>query len=142
VRAALFKLAKIGDVYDKVVEASDRKLYIIRLSQKTDAHDRTYAEAERSIRVRLVQDKIREKEEALLAQLKGQFPVQIDDAVLAGIHVDLASEPSAPGDALAPAPTPPAPPGSAPTPPASAAPSARPALSSPTVAPAPAPPHP
>jgi len=99
VRAALFKLAKIGDVYDKVVEASDHKLYIIRMMQKTDAHDRSFAEAERGIRVRLVQDKIREREEALIAQLKAQYPVQIDDAVLATVRVDLAPDSGAPAPA-------------------------------------------
>ena len=98
VRAALFDVAKIGDVHDKVVESAEHKFYVIRLTQKTDAHERTYAEAERSIRVRLVQDKIREKEDALLAQLKAEFPVQIDDAVLATVNVDLAPD----GGALAP----------------------------------------
>jgi len=98
VRTALFRVAKIGDVHDKVVESAEHKYYVIRLTQKTDAHERTYAEAERSIRVRLVQDKMREKEDALLAQLKAEFPVQIDDAVLATVKVDLAPD----GGALAP----------------------------------------
>lgn len=89
VRDAVFEIAKIGDVYDGVVAASDHKFYVVRMTQKTEAHERTYAEAERSIRVRLVQDKVREKEEALIAQLKSEFPVQIDDAVLATVHVDL-----------------------------------------------------
>jgi peptidyl-prolyl cis-trans isomerase C len=96
VRTALFQVAKIGDVYDGVVQGSDHKFYILRLTQKTEAHDRTYAEAERSIRVRLVQEKIREKEEALVAQLKAEFPVQIDDAVLATVRVDLVSDAGAP----------------------------------------------
>ena len=89
VRAAAFQLAKIGDIYDSVIAASDHKFYVVRLTQKTDAHERTYPEAERSIRVKLVQEKIREKEEALLAQLKASFPVQIDDGILATVRVDL-----------------------------------------------------
>ena len=92
VRAALFQIAKIGDVYDGVVQGLDHKFYVVRMTQKTDAHDRTYAEAERSIRVRLVQEKVREREDSLVAQLKGEFPVQIDDAVLASIRVDLAPD--------------------------------------------------
>jgi peptidyl-prolyl cis-trans isomerase C len=112
VRAAVFQLAKIGDVTEKPIKASDHKFYIVRLTQKTDAHERTYAEAERSIRVKLVQEKIREKEEALLAQLKTTFPVQIDDAVLATVRVDLPEGglPPLQADAALPvSPTPPSP---------------------------------
>lgn len=114
VRAAVFQVAKIGDIYDGVIQSADHKFYVIRLTQKTEAHERTYAEAERSIRVRLVQEKIREKEEALVAQLKAEFPVQIDDAVLATVHVDLAPDAGTvpPSDAAA-APLPPPAPGSA-----------------------------
>ena len=90
VRAAVFEIGKIGDIYDKVVAGSDHKYYVIRLTQKTEAHERTYAEAERSIRVKLVQEKMHEREEALIAQLKKDYPVQIDDAVMATVHVDLA----------------------------------------------------
>ncbi len=96
VRAAVFQVAKIGDVHDKVVEASDHKFYVVRLSQRTDAHERSFAEAERSIRVRLVQDRMREQETALLARLKTEFPVQIDDAVLSTVRVDLGSDAAAP----------------------------------------------
>jgi len=92
VREAVFALAKIGDITDRVIAASDHKFYLVRMTQKTDAHERSYAEAERSIRVRLVQDKLREKEEALLAQLKAEFPVQIDDQALATVKVDLAGD--------------------------------------------------
>jgi hypothetical protein len=62
----------------------------VRLTQKTDPHDRAFAEAERSIRVKLVEDKIRAKEDDMLAQLRTQFPVQIDDKALAQVRVDLA----------------------------------------------------
>jgi hypothetical protein len=99
VRAAIFQVAKIGDVYDSVIAASDHKFYVVRLTQKTDAHDRSFAEAERSIRVRLQQEKLHEREEALLSQLKSEYPVKIDDAVLAGIHVDLGGDAGAPADA-------------------------------------------
>jgi len=119
-RAAVFEIAKIGDIYDKVVAASDHKFYVIRLTQKTEAHERTYAEAERSIRVKLVQEKMHEREEALIAKLKAEYPVQIDDAVMATVHVDLApsadagvTPPSAPSGSSSarppPAPVPPHP---------------------------------
>jgi DNA-directed RNA polymerase subunit F len=105
VRAAVFQIAKIGDVYDKLVKASDHKFYIVRMTQKTEAHERTFAEAERSIRVKLVQAKTREKEEALLAQLKSDFPVQIDDAVMSTVRLELVEAgalPLGPVDAGAP----------------------------------------
>ena len=41
------------------------------------------------------QDKIRVKEDELLAQLRTKFPVQIDDGVLATVRVDLAAAGSA-----------------------------------------------
>jgi peptidyl-prolyl cis-trans isomerase C len=101
VRAALFELENVGDIYDKVVAASDHKFYVVRFTQKFDARDRPFNEAERSIRVKLVQEKVREKEDALLAQLKTEFPVQIDEKVLATVRVDLsdAGGPLAPVDA-------------------------------------------
>lgn len=91
VRAGAFEIAAVNDVLPRVVKSGDR-FYIVRLTQKTDARERTFAEAERSIRVKLSQDKIRAKEEGTLASLRTQFPVKIDDAVLATVKVDLGRE--------------------------------------------------
>ena len=100
VRAAAFEIPNVGQVYDKLVKVpNDARVYIVRLTQKTDAHERTVSEADRSIRVKIVQEKVRELEEDLLARLRLEYPVQIDDAVLATVHVDL-SAPS--GSASAP----------------------------------------
>jgi hypothetical protein len=100
VRGAAFQIPKVGDVYDKLVKVgTDPHLYVVRLTQKTDARERSYVESERAIRVKLVQDKVREREDDLLSQLRAQYPVQIDDAVLATVNVDL-------GDAGARAPVP------------------------------------
>ena len=90
VRAAAFQIANVNDVLDHAVASADGKFYLVRLTQKTDPHDRAYAEAERSIRVKLVEDKIRAKEDDLIARLRTQFPVQIDDNALAQVRVDLA----------------------------------------------------
>ncbi len=88
VRAAAFQIPKTGEVYDKLVKtAKDPHLFIVRLSQTTDAHERSYAESERAIRVKLVQEKVRQREDDLLGQLRAQYPVQIDDAVLATVNV-------------------------------------------------------
>ena len=41
--------------------------------------------------MKLSQDKIRAKEDETLASLRAQFPVQIDEAVLATVKVELGS---------------------------------------------------
>jgi peptidyl-prolyl cis-trans isomerase C len=90
VREAAFQISNVGDVYEKLVKVStDPHLYIVRLTQKTDGRERGYAESERAIRVKLVQDKVRERENDLLSQLRAQYPVQIDDAVLATVNVNV-----------------------------------------------------
>jgi parvulin-like peptidyl-prolyl isomerase len=91
VRAGLFEIAKVGDILGRPVKASDGKLYLVRLTQRADAHERTYQEAERVIRVKLAQDKKKAKEDELIAQLRGKYPVQIDENVLATVTVDLAN---------------------------------------------------
>lgn len=88
VRAAGYEIASVNEVLPRVVKSGDR-FYIVRLTQKTDARERTFAEADRSIRVKLSQDKIRAKEDETLAGLRAQFPVQIDEAALATVKVEL-----------------------------------------------------
>lgn len=101
VRVLAFEIKKVGDVGDRYVK-SGGKYYVVRLSQKTDPHERQFAEAERSIRVKLAQDKLRAKENEVLEGLKKQFPVQIDDSALANVKVDLAAPPERASDAGAP----------------------------------------
>lgn len=86
VRAGVFAVDKVGDVLPRVVAAGG-KYYVVKLSGRTDGHDRTFEEAERQIRVKLAQDAIRAREEALLADLRKQFPVKIDEAALAQVVV-------------------------------------------------------
>ena len=90
VRAAVFQVANAGDVVPQVVK-SGSSFYVVKLAAKTPAHDRTLEEAERMIRVKLSQEKTHEKEEALLEQLRKEFPVQVDEAALAQVNVDLAA---------------------------------------------------
>jgi DNA-directed RNA polymerase subunit F len=94
VRAAVYTIKELGEVADKVVTAGG-KFYVVRLTQKIAPHERTYEEAERSIRVKLAQDKLREKEDALIADLKKDVKVEVDEAALATIRTDL----TAPKDA-------------------------------------------
>jgi DNA-directed RNA polymerase subunit F len=90
VRAAVFQIGKVGDVLPSVVQGADGRFYVVRLTVKTDPVDRTREDADRSIRVKLSQDKLRGAEDALLAQLRTKYPVQIDDNALATVKVDLA----------------------------------------------------
>jgi len=89
VRAAVFQIPKVGDVLPTAVHA-DGKVYVVRLSVKNEPQDRTLEEAERSIRVKLSQDRVRASEDGLLSRLRAKFPVQIDDGVLGTVKVDLA----------------------------------------------------
>jgi hypothetical protein len=76
----------LGGVLPKVVAAAG-SFHVVRLTGKTDARDRTFADAERSIRVALVQSLIRAREAELEAELKKKYPVTIDEAQLAKIPV-------------------------------------------------------
>jgi hypothetical protein len=89
VRAAIYEIANVGEVLPRVVRGANGKFYVVKLSAKTDAHDRTLQEAERTIRVKLTQDKMREKEKDLLDELGRQFPVTIDENALARVQVDV-----------------------------------------------------
>ncbi len=89
VRAAVFEIPKVGEVLPRAVKAGN-KVYIVRLTQKLEAHDRTFAEAERVIRVKLAQDKVRDREQAALAELRKKHKVEIDQTALGTVRVDLA----------------------------------------------------
>lgn len=84
VRAALFEAHAVGDVVPRVV-ASGGKYYVVKFASKSDAHDRSLADAERTIRVKLAQDALVAKEGAMLEELRKQYPVQVDEAALAKV---------------------------------------------------------
>ena len=88
VRAAVFEIGNVGDVLPRVVSAGG-KFYVVKLESKAEGRDRTLQDAERSIRVKLAQDKARAAEDALLEELRKQYPVQIDEAALAQVKVDV-----------------------------------------------------
>ncbi len=88
VRAAAFGIAELGGVADKVV-ASRGKFYVVRLTQKLAAHERAYEEAERTIRLKLAQDKLRAKEDELIQELRKSIKVEIDEAALATVKIDM-----------------------------------------------------
>jgi parvulin-like peptidyl-prolyl isomerase len=81
-RAAVFEIDKLGGVLPRAV-AANGQFHLVRLTGKTDARDRTFADAERSIRVALTQERLRANEAALEVELKQKYPVTIDEAQLA-----------------------------------------------------------
>jgi peptidyl-prolyl cis-trans isomerase C len=88
VREAVFAIADVGGIHDKVV-GQGGKFFVVRLTQKIAPHERTYEEAERSIRVKLAQDKLRAKEDELIAELKKGVKVEIDENALATVKVQM-----------------------------------------------------
>ena len=94
-RAAVFEIDKLGDVLARPVAAGG-SFHVIRMTGKTDARDRTFADAERSIRVALVQEQVRAREAELEAELKKKYPVTIDEAQLAKIPLPTPSTKAAP----------------------------------------------
>ena len=98
VRAAVYEIEAAGSVHEKVVAAGG-KFYVVRLVQKLAAHERSFAEAERSIRVKLAQDKLRAREEALLAELRKTVKVEVDEAALSTVSVEAPGAGREPRDA-------------------------------------------
>jgi parvulin-like peptidyl-prolyl isomerase len=92
VRAAVFEVAAVGEVLGRPV-ASENGFHLVRMVGKTDPHERSLADADRSIRVSLLQAKIAEREKLLEAELRKQFPVIIDEQALAKVELPKASSP-------------------------------------------------
>jgi peptidyl-prolyl cis-trans isomerase C len=84
VREAVFKLAKVGDVYPEVV-SDGGKFYIVRMSGLTAAYERPVAEADRQIRVAILKQKMVEQEKQLEEDLRKKYKVEIDESVLARV---------------------------------------------------------
>jgi peptidyl-prolyl cis-trans isomerase C len=83
IRAA-FAIEKVGDVGAEPILVQG-KYHIVRLTSRTVARQRSFAEAERSIRVTLVQQRLEVSRRQLLDDLSKQFPVTVNQSVLATI---------------------------------------------------------
>jgi peptidyl-prolyl cis-trans isomerase C len=92
VRAAAFEIAEIGDVLARPVQTA-AGFHVLRLLGRSEAHERSFGDAERSIRVAILQAKIAEREKALEAELRRQFPVVVDDEALAKVELPPPPEP-------------------------------------------------
>jgi peptidyl-prolyl cis-trans isomerase C len=88
IRAAVFSIQKIGGVFGQLVEVNG-KWHIVRLIGKSEARQRSYEEAERSVRVAIVRRRMRDAEEALEQELRKKYPVSIDQAALKQVEVKL-----------------------------------------------------
>jgi len=86
VRKTVFELAGLGDVSDKLAEDA-QGYHIVKMTGKSEPRERSLAEADRTIRVAIVQAKIAESERALEQELRKEFPVVIDESALAGVAV-------------------------------------------------------
>src|SRR6185436_10999780 len=82
----VFEIGAIGEVLGRPVQ-DEAGYHLVRMVGKTDAHERSLAEADRSIRVSLLQAKVAEREKALEADLRKQFPVTIDEQALAKVEL-------------------------------------------------------
>jgi peptidyl-prolyl cis-trans isomerase C len=99
-RRALFQIEKVGGVGSELVE-HEGKFHIVRMTGKTDARSRTLAEADRTIRVALLQDKLEQAKQDLERELRGRYPVKIDEKALEKVNVPK-PEPQPPGAAPQP----------------------------------------
>ncbi len=91
VRTAVFGVDQVGEIYPRVVGAGG-KHYIVRLAGVSKGHTRSLEEAERMIRVALMQQRQQAKLEALEADLRKRHRVVIDDKALAEVQLPKALE--------------------------------------------------
>jgi len=81
VRAAVFRLSRIGEVLPEAVPARS-KYYIVRLGGISPARERSLTDADGAIRAELLRERFLAEEKALLAKLEARYPVTIDEAAL------------------------------------------------------------
>lgn len=101
VRAAVFLIKEKGWVLDRPI-LSGGKAYVVRLTDTSPAHERSFAEAERTLRVKMAQDKMRAKEQELMKELRAEYPVKVDEQALANVRIDIGSPSPVPPLPLAP----------------------------------------
>ena len=86
-RAAVFEVGQVGGVLGHVVRTDNGHFHVVRMTGRTEARDRSFQDSERTIRVALVQQRIRDREAQLEQELKQRFPVSIDDNALSQVKV-------------------------------------------------------
>jgi hypothetical protein len=91
IRAAVFRIASVGSVGSEIVRDGNR-YYVIRMNGLTAPHHRSLAEADRTIRIALLQEKLQKIERDLEEGLRKKFPVEINEKALAGVKLPPAIE--------------------------------------------------
>lgn len=86
IRKAVFQIAAVGGVHAELVKDAGR-FHVVRMTGKTDARDRTLAEADRTIRVAILQERAEQAEKKLEQELRARFPVKIDEKALEQVEV-------------------------------------------------------
>jgi DNA-directed RNA polymerase subunit F len=81
VRKALFEIRAQGEVFPEVVSDQDGH-YLVRLVSISAARQRTFGEAETTIRVQLLDQRYKARETELLSQLQTTLPIEINEAVV------------------------------------------------------------
>lgn len=80
-RKVVFELKEFGDVSKEPVFV-EGVYHVVRLGGFSAARDRSFADAERLIRVELLRSKLREREEQLDKELRQRFEVKVDEAAI------------------------------------------------------------
>jgi parvulin-like peptidyl-prolyl isomerase len=91
VRAAAFEVQEPETTVGRVVEDGGR-FHVVRVTGTSAPRDRTFEEAERTIRVKLLEEKLRAAEAELEKTLRERYPVEIDQAALSKVAVPAADE--------------------------------------------------
>jgi hypothetical protein len=81
VREALFRIDRDGGVYPEPVTVNDHH-HVVRLVSSRQARQRSLAEVDTQIRLRIIARREAEAKSALIAELRRQTNVKIDDATL------------------------------------------------------------
>ncbi len=91
-RRAVFEISGApGATLERVVPTSDGRFFVVRLAGKSPPHERSLAEADRSIRGLLVQKQLEARAKELEAELAKRFPVTVDAAALEKLAVPAAA---------------------------------------------------
>lgn len=99
VRTAAFAIATVGTVSAPFKDVNG--WHVLRLVSKNEARDQSFADVERTIRVRVLQEKRIAREKALIEETKKALKIEIDETTLAAIAADLALPPAVSGSTTA-----------------------------------------
>jgi peptidyl-prolyl cis-trans isomerase C len=95
VRDAAFSIQKVGSVYPKLI-AEGGGYHIVMLTGKRAELKRTYEQAKRAIRHKLMRERREAAMEALTKRLRAETKVEIDYDALKEVRVDVSELPAAP----------------------------------------------